>query len=262
MVKESEKNRQFMEKSEKNISSKLNEVLKKQEAIEAEMTGIKERVEKLEEGGGGGQNPELKLLKQRLQQMEIEARACNLLIYGIAEEKNETREDLGEQIYELLSDKYGIVNPVFEVISRAGDKVPAKGERARAVKIRFQSRIQRNRILFRRPPDSSIFVRADLPPEVAKMRSTFGELYNWAKKQKLPCKRTDLFVEVDKKKYDFEMAKSFLKSQQVGKKPTGSSQIPNPINRLSSQRSHPPPLSSQPEGMEQEVGDLIGDLSS
>lgn len=224
----------------KNLSSKMTlmdvkldqisaECLRRTEAVEAKIKALEEKIENMEKAGTRtGQTEEAVSMAKALELLRIEARANNLIIYGLAEQEEEGLASLSNEIAEIFALYYGVPKPHFSNPTRLKTADPF---RPRPVRVCFQTRQQRNAILFKRPKDCPIYVKADYPPETAKKQKTFGLLYKQAKEEKKSCKRFDTFVVVDGKQYDFEEAKKYLEENR-------RSGTPSPNYSVRSQNSN------------------------
>ena len=217
------------------LSAQLAPISQGLKSHETQIAELSQKISALEQQAevnklNGGADPEaINSLKRTILQLQIDARANNLILYGLEEKKIETTEYLRRKIIEIFSTYLGCNNLSFDPPTRILSK-----SRPRPVKICFHIKQQRDSILFRKRTDFPYRIGADLPPEVAKMRGTFNDMVLWANQNRVPYKRTDTFVSLDGKKYDCEQAKKFLKENPI-----------NPTNEnrgapRESYTSHPP----------------------
>ena len=159
---------------------------------------------------GGGDPEEIKSLKRTILQLQIDARAKNVVLYGLEEKQMETSGQLSRKIAEILTTHFGRNNFSFDPPSRISSK-----SRPRPVLICFHQKQQRDTILYNKRVGFPYRIGSDMPPEVAKMRESFNAMVAWANQNRVPYKRTDTFVTMDGKKYNCDQAKKFLKDNNV-----------------------------------------------
>lgn len=186
-----------IESSVKAMSDKYDEVLTRMETQSADITGLKKRMEKLEEKVD---DQETKKLRQEINNLEQYSRQQNMEIHGLPQH---TDEKLLDKI-NLLADKLKIAR-LSDADVEAVHRLPLRGdkdasERIAPVLVRFSSRVTRDKWLSKKnelkDKQSKIFLNENLTAQnkdlLWRMKSKAKEKeyeFAWVKNGKLFVRR-------------------------------------------------------------------------
>ena len=151
-------------------------------------------------------------LSRDLEDLRIQAKAKNLIFYGVKELEGENRAVLKKEIMKIIQQHYGLTGVIIEFPFRLGDR-PKDKEKSWPILVPFNLKNDKDAILYRkRPPGCPVSVKADLPKETAAKRSILGQLTGWAKDHNKKFRRTDHYVSIEGVRYNHVEAKAFLEA--------------------------------------------------
>ena len=188
---------------------RLDDLMKALEPVQKKLKEHEERIESLEEVKTEHNKALQKLLREN-KHLQKKLRENNLIIHGIPEERNETKDSVRELVLEKFKE-LGLPTIDLDQAFRIGKPTNRKG---RLIKIRLTKLSDKEKLLACKFTPG-ITIREDLPPELAAERKIIGKLVRWAKDNGKSARAKGSYAIIDGKEVHHDEALELLKNSGV-----------------------------------------------